>query len=71
MPEQTIIIAGLVKNGVVVPEGSATLPEGAHVSIVITPSEIPADLREEFAAWERASDEAWAMIDDWEKEEPK
>ena len=29
----------------------------------------PPGLRAEFDAWERASDEAWAQIDQWEREE--
>ena len=70
MSTQPLIISGIVKNGVVVPEGSVSLAEGAHVSIVIAPSEVPAELREEFAAWEQASDEAWGMIEQMEKEEP-
>ena len=64
------VLNGIVKGGVVVPEGGAKLPEGAHVEIVITSAGIPPELRAEFEAWERASDEAWAMIDQWEKEEP-
>jgi hypothetical protein len=55
-----LIIAGVVRGGVVVLEGSAILPDGAHVSIVMAPSDVPAELREEFAAWERANDEAEA-----------
>jgi hypothetical protein len=33
------------------------------------PIEIPREFWEEFEAWERASDEAWRMIDQMEKEE--
>jgi hypothetical protein len=69
MAANPIVIAGVVKNGVVVPEGTTKLPEGAHVSIVLSPVEVPPELRDEFKAWEQASDEAWAMIDQWEKEE--
>jgi hypothetical protein len=33
------------------------------------PIEIPTEMSEEFEAWERASDEAWQMIDRMEKAE--
>jgi SH3-like domain-containing protein len=64
------VVSGIVKGGVVVPEAGAKLPEGAQVEIVITLAGIPAELRAEFEAWERVSDEAWAMIEQWEREEP-
>jgi hypothetical protein len=69
MAGEQMVVKGIVKNGVVVPEGDAILPEGALVSIVISNSEIPPELKLEFEAWERASDEAWQMIDRLEKEE--
>jgi hypothetical protein len=51
----SVTVAGFVKNGVVVPNGP--LPEGAFVGIQIihAPTEIPPELRDEFADWERAS----------------
>jgi hypothetical protein len=69
MAGEQMVVKGIVKNGVVVPEGDTILPEGARVSIVISNSEIPPELKLEFEAWERASDEAWQMIDRLEKEE--
>ena len=51
-----------LRGGVVVFEKPVALPEGTEVTVVPT-TEIPAELRAEFAAWERAGDEAWAMID--------
>ena len=63
-----LVIGGIVKNGVILPEGDAQLPEGARVQIIVAAGKIPPDLRAELDAWERASDEAWAMIDPWEKE---
>jgi hypothetical protein len=63
------VFSGVVKNGVVVPEGKATLPEGVRVEIHVPPPEIPPELQAEFKAWEKASDEAWAMINQWEREE--
>ena len=61
-------IPGIVRNGVVVPQSDATLREGTHVEIVVASSGVPPELLAEIAAWDRASDEAWAMIDQWESE---
>ena len=36
---------------------------GRHVTIFVTDSTAGPELPEEFAAWERLSDEAWSMID--------
>jgi hypothetical protein len=69
MAVEQMIFPGIVKNGVVVPEGKAVLPEGAHVSILVPNSEISPELQAETQAWERASDEAWRLIDQMEKEE--
>ena len=33
-------------------------------------ADVPPELQAELAQWEKASDEAWAMIDRWESEEP-
>lgn len=49
------IARGVVRDGVVVPDGGARLPEGAQVDILLP--ELPAELRKEIDAWERASDE--------------
>jgi len=71
MGTERVVIPGLVKNGVVVPQWPLPLPDGAQVEIVI-PSlspELTPELRGEFDAWERAGDEAWALIDQWEREE--
>lgn len=57
-------IRGVVKGGLIVPEGEMKLPEGTSVAIIPTD-----DLESEMAAWERAGDEAWALIDEWEKGE--
>ena len=61
-------VAGVVKEGVVVPETGAKLPEGARVEIVFFPPEASPELQAEFDAWDRAGEDAWAMIDRWEKE---
>ena len=70
MATERLVIPGIVKNGVVVPQNDTPLPDGAHVDIVIGAADVPPELRAELAQWETASDEAWAMIDRWETEEP-
>jgi hypothetical protein len=69
MSERRFMIPGVVQNGIVVPQGESSLPEGAHVGIVLAPPEVTPELEAEFDAWERASDEAWAWIDEWEKDQ--
>jgi hypothetical protein len=63
------VLMGVIKNGVVVPRGGPPLPEGVEVEITLPVSAIPPELRAEFDAWERLSDEAWGRIDEWEREE--
>lgn len=70
MATERVVIPGIVKNGVVVPQNDTPLPDGAHVEIVIGASEVSPALQAEFAQWERLSDDAWAIIDQWEKENP-
>jgi len=53
-------------DGVVVPQSNAALREGTHVEIVIESSGVPPELLSEIAMWDKASDESWAMIDQWE-----
>src|SRR5919106_2189585 len=65
MATQHLVIPGIVKNGLVVPRNATPLPEGAHVDILIGPAEITPELQAELAQWEKASDEAWTMIDQW------
>ena len=59
----SVIIAGFVKNGVVVP--NAPLPEGAFVEVHVIsgPIEVPPELQEEFDAWDRASAEALELVE--------
>ncbi len=71
MSDRTKLILGVVKDGVVVPDPAAHLPEGATVEMVILPAnEFTPEERAEFEGWEKIGDEAWAMIDWWEQEEP-
>lgn len=59
----SVIVAGFVKNGVVVP--NAPLPEGAFVEVHVIrgPIEVPPELREELDAWDRASAESLEMVE--------
>jgi hypothetical protein len=57
-------IRGVVRDGLIVPEGELKLPDGTPVAIIPTD-----DLDAETAAWERAGDEAWSLIDELEKGE--
>jgi len=68
MATERFVIPGTVKNGVVVPQNDTPLPDGAHVDIVISPADVTPELKSELDQWDKASDEAWAMIDQWEAE---
>src|SRR2546423_1593583 len=59
----SVIVAGVVKNGVVVP--NAPLPEGAFVEVHVIhgPIEVPPELQEEFDAWDHASANALALVE--------
>jgi len=59
----SLVVAGLVKNGVVVP--NVPLPEGAFVEVHVIHEKIdvPPELQEEFDAWERASAEALELVE--------
>lgn len=70
MSVEQFTIQGVVKDGVIIPDVGAQLPEGTRVSIRVDATDLPVTLKAEFAAWERASDEAWALIEEWEKETP-
>jgi hypothetical protein len=69
MTTERRVIPGIVKNGMVVPQNDTPLPEGVHVGIHIGPADVPAELKSELDQWNKASDEAWAMIEQWEAEE--
>ena len=69
MPTDIRIVPGIVKDGVVVPHSGNELPDGAYVNILLQPAEMPQELREEIAAWQRAGDQAWQIIDKLEAEE--
>jgi hypothetical protein len=67
MATKRVVIPGVIKNGLVVPQNDTPLPEGAHVDIIFGPADVTPALQTEFDQWEKASDEAWAMIEQWEK----
>jgi hypothetical protein len=69
MATERFVIPGIVKNGVVVPQNDTPLPDGARVDILISPTDVTPALEAELDQWNKASDEAWAMIDRWEAEE--
>jgi hypothetical protein len=69
MATQRLVIPGIVKNGLVVPQNDTPLPEGAHVDILIGAADVTPALQSEYDQWEKASDEAWAMIGQWEVED--
>lgn len=56
-------VAGVVKNGVVVP--SVSLPEGAFVEIRVNAErvEVPPELQAEFDAWDHASGQALELVE--------
>jgi hypothetical protein len=59
----SLIVAGFVRNGVVVP--NAPRPEGAFVEVHVIhgPIEVPPELQEEFDAWDRASAQALDLVE--------
>ena len=59
----SVVVAGFVKNGVVVP--NAPLPEGAFVEVHVINEriEVPPELQEEFDAWDRASAKALELAE--------
>ncbi len=68
MEEPHVLVPGIVQNGVVVPMEKYSLPEGARVEIFLSIPELTPKLKAEFEDWERVGDEAWSLIDQWEKE---
>ena len=58
-----IIVAGIVKDGLVVPQ--VPLPEGTRVEIRVLDalSDIPPELQAEFEAWDQASARALELVE--------
>lgn len=63
------VIRGVVRGGVVVFDTPAALPDGTAVQITVAPIPFTSEEQAEFAGWEKLGDEAWGMIDEWEKED--
>jgi hypothetical protein len=63
------VLKGVVRGGVVVFETPTPLPEGTSVEITPLPLPFTPEEEAEFAGWRELGDEAWAMIDEWEKED--
>jgi hypothetical protein len=59
----SIVIAGFVKNGVVVP--NAPLPEGAFVEVHVIhgPIDVPPELQAELRAWQLAGAQAVELVE--------
>jgi hypothetical protein len=59
----SLIVAGFVKNGVVVP--NMPLPEGAFVEVHVIhgPIEVPPELKAELDAWQLAGAEALELVE--------
>lgn len=62
-------LKGVVRGGVVVFEAPTTLPEGTEVEVNVAPLPFTPEEQAEFDAWQGLRDEAWAKIDEWEKED--
>jgi hypothetical protein len=57
-----ITITGIVKNGVVIP--NAPLPEGRQVEIQVSDElDVPPELQDELAAWQRSSADALLLVE--------
>jgi hypothetical protein len=63
------VIRGIVRKGVVVLDPGSTLPDGTAVNVTVAPIPFTPEEEAEFAGWEKLGDEAWEMIDEWEKED--
>ncbi len=64
-----MLLTGTIKDGIIVPDTQDSLPEGAQVRILVQGDEPYAGFWEEFAVWDRLSEEAWGMIEELERGE--
>lgn len=71
MTVDQVAVRGVVRGGVIVPDEEVRLEEGTVVQILLDDPIMSPELKAEFAAWDKASAEAWAMIDRWEREDPR
>ena len=47
MATERVVVPGIVKNGLVVPQSDTPLPDGAHVDILLHPADVPSALQAE------------------------
>ena len=66
---QPIYMQARVKDGMIVLDNTVLLPEGTAVTVIPRPQDMPAEMRQEFGAWDRAGADAWKLISEWEEEE--
>jgi hypothetical protein len=69
MSEHWATLRGVVRNGVVVFDRPVNLTDGTEVVVKIPPLEFTPEERAEFEAWDRASAEAFKMIEDLEQQD--
>lgn len=69
MGESVALLRGVVKGGVIVPETGTVLADGTAVEFRVLPTAFTPEEQAEYDGWEKLGDEAWSMIDEWEKEE--
>jgi hypothetical protein len=69
VPAAPQVIRGVVLGGVIVFDAPYPLPDGTEVEFTVTRHVFTTEEQAEFEAWEKLGDEAWAMIDEWEKQD--
>ena len=69
MSVEPLKLKGVVRGGVIVFEAPYPLPDGTEVEFIVTRDVFTAEEQAEFDAWDRLGNEAWAMIEEWEKNE--
>lgn len=67
--KEITVLRGKFTDGVIVLDNTAELPEGTAVTVIPQPQEMPAEMRQEFSAWDRAGADAWKLITEWEDQE--
>lgn len=63
------VLKGVVRDGVVIFDSPTKLPDGTPVEVTVAPLPFTPEEAAEFAEWQDLRDEAWAKIDEWEKED--
>ena len=71
MSAKPFALKGIVRDGVVVFESPTKLPEGTEVEVIVAPLPFTPEEQAEFDDWQGLRDDAWAMIDEWEKEDDR